>query len=148
MLLVVGKYRAKARKISSNREGVMLFEGGFTFSNFLVDVLTVFAFVLWFWLAITIFSDLFRRSDIRGWAKAIWVIFVMLTPYLGVIVYLITQGRGMSERNAERVQAAREEFQRVMGFSVADELGKLDRLRTAGSISDGEFARLRARLVQ
>ncbi|MCA6108470.1 SHOCT domain-containing protein [Bradyrhizobium cenepequi] len=126
----------------------MLFEGGFTFSNFLIDVLTIFAFVVWFWLAITIFSDLFRRYDISGWAKAIWVIVVILTPYLGVIIYLITQGRGMTERNAQQAQAAREELRRVVGFSVADELGKLDQLKTAGSITDDEFARLRARLVQ
>jgi hypothetical protein len=126
----------------------MLFEGGFTFSNFLVDALTIFAFVIWFWLAITIFADLFRRQDIPGWAKAIWVLVVLLTPYLGVIIYLITQGRGMTERSAQQAQATREELRRVVGFSVADELGKLDQLRKAGSITEGEFTRLRAKLVQ
>ena len=126
----------------------MLFEGGFTFSNFLIDVLTIFAFVIWFWLVITIFADLFRRHDISGWGKALWIIAVILTSYLGVIVYLITQGRGMTERNAQQAQATREELRRVVGFSVADELGKLDQLRKAGSITEGEFARLRARLVQ
>lgn len=126
----------------------MLFEGGFTFPNFLIDVLTIFAFVVWFWLAITVFADLFRRHDISGWVKALWVIFVLLTPYLGVIVYLIIQGRGMTERNVQHAQAAREELRRVVGFSVADELGKLDQLRKSGSITEGEFTRLRARLVQ
>jgi hypothetical protein len=126
----------------------MLFEGGFTFSNFLIDVLTIFAFVIWFWLVITIFADLFRRHDISGWGKALWIIAVILTSYLGVIVYLITQGRGMTERNAQQAQVAREELRRVVGFSVADELGKLDQLRKAGSINEGEYARLRARLVQ
>ncbi len=126
----------------------MLFEGGFTFSNFLIDVLTIFAFVVWFWFVITIFADLFRRHDISGWAKAIWVIVLILTSYLGVIVYLITQGRGMAERNAQQAQAARDELRRVVGFSVADELGKLDQLRKAGSITEGEFTRLRAKLVQ
>ncbi|WP_407178682.1 SHOCT domain-containing protein [Bradyrhizobium sp. STM 3562] len=132
----------------SSKEGVMLFEGGFTFSNFLIDVLTIFAFVVWFWFVITIFADLFRRHDISGWAKAIWVIVLILTSYLGVIVYLITQGRGMAERNAQQAQAARDELRRVVGFSVADELGKLDQLRKAGSITEGEFTRLRAKLVQ
>ena len=126
----------------------MLFEGGFTFSNFLIDVLTIFAFVIWFWLVITIFADLFRRHDISGWGKALWIIAVILTSYLGVIVYLLTQGRGMTERNAQQAQVAREELRRVVGFSVADELGKLDQLRKAGSINEGEYARLRARLVQ
>jgi hypothetical protein len=126
----------------------MLFEGGFTFSNFLIDVLTIFAFVVWFWFVITIFADLFRRHDISGVAKAIWVIVLILAPYIGAIIYLITQGRAMAERNAQQAQAARDELRRVVGFSVADELGKLDQLRKAGSITEGEFTRLRARLVQ
>jgi hypothetical protein len=126
----------------------MLFEGGFTFSNFLIDVLTIFAFVVWFWFVITIFADLFRRHDISGWAKAIWIIVLILTSYIGVLIYLITQGRGMAERDAQRAQATRDELRRVVGFSVADELGKLDQLKKAGSITEGEFTRLRARLVQ
>lgn len=126
----------------------MLFEGGFTFSNFLIDVLTIFAFVIWFWFLVTIFADLYRRHDISGWAKAIWIIALILFSYLGVLVYLITQGRGMTERNLQQTQAARDELRRVVGFSVADELGKLDQLRKTGSISDDEFSRLRAKLVQ
>jgi len=126
----------------------MFFEGGFTFSNFLVDVLTIFAFVVWFWFLITIFADLFRRHDISGWVKAIWVIVLFFTSFIGVLIYLITQGRGMAERNAQQARAARDELRRVVGFSVADELGKLDQLRKEGSITEGEFTQLRARLVQ
>jgi hypothetical protein len=126
----------------------MLFEEGFTFRNFLVDVFAVFIFVVWFWLLITVFMDLFRRHDISGWAKAIWVIGLIIFPYLGVIVYLITQSRGMAERNNQQVQQARDELRRVVGFSAADEIEKLDRLKKAGSITDAEFARLRAKLVQ
>jgi hypothetical protein len=126
----------------------MLFQGGFTFSNFLIDVVTIFAFVVWFWFIVTIFADLFRRSDISGWVKAIWVIVLMLTSYIGVLIYLITQGRGMAERDAQRAHAARDELRRVVGFSVADELGKLDQLRKTGTITESEFARLRAKLVQ
>ena len=126
----------------------MLFDGGFSFSNFLVDLVTIFAFVVWFWLLILIFSDLFRRTDIPGWGKALWVILVIFTSYIGVFVYLITQGRGMARRNAEQTQAAREELRRFGGFSVADELEKLNRLKSSGSINEQEFATLRARLVQ
>jgi len=126
----------------------MLFDGGFSFSNFLVDLVTIFAFVVWFWLLILIFSDLFRRTDIPGWGKALWVILVIFTSYIGVFVYLITQGRGMARRNAEQAQAAREELRRFGGFSVADELEKLNRLKSSGSINEQEFATLRARLVQ
>lgn len=126
----------------------MPFAGGFSYGNFFLDVLTLFAFVIWFWLAISVFGDLFRRSDISGWGKALWVIVVILFPYLGVLVYMISQGRGMARRSAERTQQAREEFRNVIGFSVADEIEKLDRLRNSGSISDDEFARLRTNLLK
>jgi hypothetical protein len=126
----------------------MLFEGGFSFSNFLVDLITIFAFVVWFWMLILIFSDLFRRHDIPGWGKALWVILLIFTSYIGVLIYLITQGRGMARRNAEQAQAAREELRRFGGFSVADELEKLNKLKNSGSINEQEFTTLRARLVQ
>ena len=90
----------------------MLFDGGFSFANFLVDVLAVFIFVVWFWLLITVFSDLFRRNDISGWGKALWVIVLILLPYIGVFVYMISQGRGMADRNAQYAQQARDETER------------------------------------
>jgi hypothetical protein len=126
----------------------MPFAGGFSFANFFVDLLTLFAFVVWFWLAISVFGDLFRRSDISGWGKALWVIGVILFPYLGVLVYMISQGQSMAKRSAERAQQTREEFRNVIGFSVADEIEKLDRLKSSGSITDDEFARLRANLLK
>lgn len=126
----------------------MFFRGGFTFPNFLMDVLAVFIFVIWFWLIITVFADLFRRHDISGWTKAIWVIALILFPYIAVLVYLIAQGRGMAQRRAQLVQHEREELRHVLGFSVADELGKLDALKNSGSITPEEYTRLRARLVQ
>src|SRR5215470_8795665 len=126
----------------------MLFEGGFTFTNFLADVLAIFVFVVWFWLLITVITDLFRRHDISGWGKALWVIFLIVIPYIGVLAYMIFQAKGMAERNVQRSQEAREELRRVVGFSVADEIGKLDGLRKSGAITNEEFARLRAKLVQ
>ncbi|HEY2533106.1 MAG TPA: hypothetical protein VGJ20_35125 [Xanthobacteraceae bacterium] len=121
---------------------------GFTYRNFLMDALAIFVFIVWFWLLITVAADLFRRRDISGWIKAIWVIAWIIFPYIGVLVYLIFQGRGMAQRNVLQAEQARDELRRVVGYSVADELDKLDRLKTAGSISDTEFTRLRARLVQ
>ena len=123
-------------------------EGGFTFASFLTDVLTVFVFVVWFWLLIITFSDLFRRHDISGWGKALWVIFLLIVPYLGVFAYLISQSGGMAERNSQQAQQARDELRRVVGFSAADEIKKLDQLKKSGSITDEEFKRLRARLVE
>ena len=127
---------------------MFFFQEGFTFRNFLTDVFTIFLFIVWFWLLISVTRDLFRRHDISGWGKAIWVIVLILVPYIGLFAYLISQGRGMAERDAQQVQRARDELQRVVGFSAADEVEKLDRLKKAGSISDDEFARLRAKLVQ
>ena len=120
---------------------------GFTFRNFLADAFAVFIFVLWFWLLIITIGDLFRRHDISGWGKAIWVIALIVLPYLAIFAYMITQSRGMAERNSQQAQQTREELRRVVGFSVADEIEKLDRLKKSGSITDEEFARLRAKLV-
>jgi predicted membrane channel-forming protein YqfA (hemolysin III family) len=126
----------------------MLFRGGFTFPNFLVDAFSIFMFVVWFWLLITIFSDLFRRQDMSGLAKLIWVIVLIVFPYLGIFAYLITQSRGWAERQSQRMQQAREDMRHFVGYSVADELEKLERLKNSGTISSEEFTRLRARAVQ
>jgi phospholipase D-like protein len=125
----------------------MYFDGGYTYSNFLMNVLGIFAFVVWFWLLVVIYGDLFRRHDISGWGKAFWVIGLVVFSYLGILAYLITQGRGMAERNAQQAQQAWEELRSVVGFSVADEISKLDQLKKAGSITDAEFQRLRTKLV-
>jgi predicted membrane channel-forming protein YqfA (hemolysin III family) len=125
-----------------------MFQGGFTFTNFLVDVFSIFIFVLWFWLLITVFGDLFRRHDVSGWGKTFWVILLIVFPYLGVFIYLISQHRGMAERQNQRAQQARDELRQVVGFSVADELEKLERLKSSNTISNEEYQRLRARVVQ
>jgi len=126
---------------------MLFFSEGFTFRNFLADAFAIFMFVLWFWLLIIVIGDLFRRHDISGWGKAIWVIALIVFPYIAIFAYMITQSRGMAERNLQQAQQAREELRRVAGFSVADEIDKLDRLKKSGSITDQEFAQLRAKLV-
>lgn len=126
----------------------MLFEGGFTFANFVADAFAVFLFVLWLWLFITVAGDLFRRKDVSGWGKVLWVILLIALPYIGVFAYLLTQGRGMAERSDARSRQVRDDLRQFVGFSAADEIEKLDRLKAAGSISEQEYARLRARVVQ
>ena len=127
---------------------MFFFQEGFTYRNFLMDVFTIFVFIMWFWLLIAVAGDLFRRHDISGWGKTLWVIALILVPYIGLFAYYISQGRGMAERTAQQAQQAREEVRRAVGFSAADEIEKLDRLKKAGTISDAEFARLRAQLLQ
>ena len=126
---------------------MFFFSEGFTFRNFLADAFAIFLFVLWFWLLIIVISDLFRRHDISGWGKAIWVIALIVFPYIAIFAYMITQSRGMAERSVQQAQKAREELRQVVGYSVADEIDKLDRLKKSGSITDQEFTRLRAKLV-
>lgn len=126
----------------------MLFSGGFTFPNFLTDVFSIFIFVLWFWLLITVFGDLFRRRDVSGLGKTFWVIVLIVIPYFGVFIYLISQHRGMAERQNQRAEEARDQLRRVVGFSAADELEKLERLKNSNALSDQEYQRLRARIVE
>ena len=123
-------------------------QDGFSYRNFLVDAITIFFLIVWFWLLITIAADLFRRTDISGWIKAVWVIALIIFPWISMLAYLIFQGKGMGERNVQQARQARDEIRSAVGFSVADEIQKLDGLKKAGSISDAEFSRLRARLVQ
>jgi hypothetical protein len=125
----------------------MLFQRGFTFTNFIADVFAVFVFVVWFSLVVTVLADLLRRSDISGWGKAIWVILLVMLPYIGVFIYLVSQGRGMAERNEQRA-GAHNDLRQYLGLSAADEIEKLDRLKSSGRISSEEYGRLRAKVVQ
>jgi len=121
--------------------------GGITFGTFLLDVILIFLFVVWFWILIRVLADLFRRRDISGFGKVLWVIFLVVLPYIGIFAYLLTQGWGMTERDMQQMDAAREQLRNVVGFSVADELEKLTKLKAAGSITEEEYRKLRARLV-
>jgi L-lactate permease len=84
---------------------------------------------------------------VSGLGKVLWVILLIVFPYLGIFIYLISQGRGMTERQNEWVQQAREDRRQVVGFSVADEIEKLERLKNSGAISNDEYTRLRVRAV-
>lgn len=120
---------------------------GMTFGTFLLDMMFIFFFVVWFWILIRVLMDLFRRKDLSGVAKVLWVIFLVVLPYVGIFAYLLTQGWGMGERDVEQAEAAREQLRTVVGFSVADELVKLDALKASGAITEAEYATLRARLI-
>ena len=126
----------------------MALSGEFTLGNFLADAFAVFMFLLWFWLFITAASDLFRRQDISGVGKVLWVILLIVLPYIGVFAYILTQGGGMADRNRAQARQVRDELRQIAGFSVADELMKLERMASENSISRQEYARLRARVLQ
>ena len=113
-----------------------------------------FLFFIWIWILITVFVDIFRSHDMSGWAKALWVLFVILLPYLGVFIYLIVRGSSMGQRRLEERQAADAQFQQyVRGVaasssgSTADELERLAGLRDKGVISQEEFDSLKAKAL-
>jgi hypothetical protein len=118
-----------------------------------LSMLYFFLFFIWIWLLIVVFSDIFRSHDLGGFAKAIWVIFVILVPYLGVFVYLIARGHKMSEHVVQAAQAQdaaqREYIQSAVGAapSTADELARLADLKNQGVLSDAEFEQLKAKTL-
>lgn len=128
-------------------EESMSFLGDSPFATFVADAFAVFMFILWFWLFITAASDLFRRQDISGVGKVLWVILLIVLPYIGIFAYILTQSSGMAERNRAHARMARDEIRQIAGFSAADEIAKLDRLKSQNSISAEEYTRLRARLI-
>jgi hypothetical protein len=124
----------------------------YTFLDFFWDVLLFFAWLIWFWLLITVFADIFRRRDASGGAKAGWIVFVIVLPYLGVLVYLIAQHEGMAERNAQRVQAQQQQFdQYVQSVATqgdpAEQIAKAKTLLDNGTISQAEFDRIKEKAL-
>ena len=115
--------------------------------NFAMFAFVVFIFVLWLWLLISVIGDLFRRHDVGGFGKVLWIIFLLVLPYLGVFAYILTQGRGMGERQVAQVREAQKELREFVGYSPADELKKLDELKAAGTISADEYAKLRTKVI-
>ena len=115
--------------------------------EFLLWCLWVFLFVVWFWLLITIFADVFRRHDIGGGMKTFWVIFVILFSFLGILVYLLTQHEGMAQRNVEQAKAERDQLRQIVGTSSADEIMKLDQLKASGSITEEEYQAMKAKAI-
>jgi hypothetical protein len=115
------------------------------------SMLWFFLFFIWIWLLIVVFSDIFRSRDLSGWTKALWTIFVIVLPYLGVFVYLIARGHKMSEHAAAAAQqqdaAFRQYVQQAAAPSTADELQKLADLKASGAIDDAEYQRLKAKAM-
>jgi hypothetical protein len=111
-----------------------------------------FLFVIWIWILITVFADIFRRRDIGGGMKAVWIIFVIILPYLGVFIYLIAEGHHMAERNAATMQSARaqqDEYIKSVAASAspADQILQAKSLLDSGAITQAEFDGLKAKAL-
>jgi len=123
----------------------------YPFLDVLWTLIIIFAWVIWFWLLITVFADIFRRHDIGGGHKALWVIFVIIVPFLGVLIYLIAESKGMAERNQKQVEAAQKQtdeyIRNVAGSDPAEQIAKAKQLLDAGTISSAEFEALKQKAL-
>lgn len=121
--------------------------------NLFWTMLIFFMFFIWIWLLITIFADIFRSDDMGGWAKAAWTIFVIIVPFLGVLVYLIARGKSMQERGmqaaAEQAKAQQDYIKQVAGTQegTADQIAKLASLRDSGVLTEAEFQTQKAKVL-
>ncbi|MFF8280986.1 SHOCT domain-containing protein [Streptomyces lateritius] len=121
--------------------------------NLFWTMLWLFLWVMWFFLLFKVVTDIFRDHSLSGWAKAGWLVFVLVLPYVGVLVYLIARGKSMGERDVKQVQeheeALRQYIQKAAGAgsSSAEELGKLSALRDKGDITQEEFQRAKTKLL-
>jgi len=124
----------------------------YPFMDVLWSMVIFFLFVIWIWILITVFADIFRRRDIGGGMKAVWIIFVIILPYLGVFIYLIAEGHHMAERNAATMKSARaqqDEYIKSVAASAspADQILQAKSLLDSGAITQAEFDGLKAKAL-
>ena len=122
--------------------------------DFFLTMLYFFLFVIWIWLLITVFIDIFRSHDMGGWAKALWAIFVIILPFLGVFVYVIARGGKMHERAAQQAAEQQNAFDAYVkqtagssGDTTADQLSKLADLKSQGVLTDAEFQAQKSKIL-
>jgi hypothetical protein len=123
----------------------------YPFLDILGSMVIFFAWVCWIWMMINILGDVFRRRDMGGWGKAAWTVFLIVVPFLGALVYLITQHDGMAERGAQQVQAQQKRMddyvKSVAGNGSADEIAKAKQLFDSGAINQSEFDALKGKAL-
>ena len=128
----------------------MLIAADYPFLDVFWTMIIFFFWVIWIWIVITVLIDVFRRHDIGGFSKALWVIFVVILPWLGVLIYLIVEHDGMRERSLKQAQAQQEAFDdrvRAAGGGSADEIAKAKELLDSGTITQEEFDALKAKAL-
>ena len=128
----------------------MLIAADYPFLDVFWSMIVFFAWLAWIWIAITCFSDILRRHDIGGWHKAAWVVFIIVIPFLGVLVYLIAQHDGMRDRTLEQAkaqQAAMDKYVRDTAGGSASEIAKAKELLDSGAITQQEFDAIKAKVL-
>jgi hypothetical protein len=124
----------------------------YPFLDVLWSMIIFFAFIIWIWLLITVFADIFRRHDIGGGLKAVWIVFVILLPYLGVLVYLIAEHQGMADRNTAQMSQIKEQQDAYIksvasSASPADQIAQAKQLLDSGAITQAEFDAIKAKAL-
>ena len=131
----------------------MLLAADYPFLDILWTMLIFFLWIAWFWILITVFADIFRRHDTSGFGKVLWLIFVILVPFLGVFVYLIANHDGMTKRNIERMQSQQSQMDDYVrsvagsGGGAAAEIEKAKGLLDSGAITQAEFDSIKAKAL-
>ena len=130
----------------------MLIAADYPFLDIFWTMLIFFCWVIWIWMVIGIFADIFSRHDISGWSKALWCVFIIVLPFLGVLIYLIANSNGMAERKMGQVQAQRAEFDDYVknvaaSSGPAAEIDKAKQLLDSGAITQAEFDALKAKAL-
>ena len=124
-----------------------LLAADYPFLDLMWTMVIFFAWIIWFWLLITIFADIFRRHDASGFTKVLWIIFVIVLPFLGVFIYLISQHEGMTERSMKQVEAQQQYIREVAGGGAAAEIEKAKALLDSGAITQAEFDAIKAKAL-
>jgi hypothetical protein len=131
---------------------LLISASSYPFLNVFWDILIIFAWVLFIWIAIVVFTDIFRRRDISGWAKAAWIILIVLLPWIGVLIYLIVNHDGMAERNEKQAQAAQAQMDQYVRQAAgtggpAGEIEAAKKLLDSGTITQEEFDSIKAKAL-
>jgi ABC-type transport system involved in cytochrome bd biosynthesis fused ATPase/permease subunit len=113
----------------------------------LITVVAIFFLVIWFWILVTIISDLFRDHELSGWLKALWVLLLLIIPFLTMFVYLIVRGNGMRDRSIKAQAEMREHLVAQGAGTPAEQIKALDDLKKSGSITDAEYKKLKTKVV-
>jgi hypothetical protein len=130
-----------------------IFAADYPFFDVLWTMLIFFAWVMWFWLLIVIISDLFRRHDIGGGKKTLWLVFLLFLPFLGAFAYVLANSKSMAERNMQRAEAQKAEFDQYVrtvsesGGGAAAEIDKAKQLLDSGAITQAEYDALKAKAL-
>ena len=128
----------------------MLIAADYPFLDVFWTMILFFAWFAWIWIAVTCFADIFRRHDIGGWGKALWIVFIIVVPFLGVLVYLIAQHDGMRDRSIEQMKAQKASFDdyvREAAGGPATEIAKAKELLDSGAITQADFDAIKAKAL-